>query len=425
MAEERGRVLVLVAAAERPGAVTRLEADGHETLVAADTDDATTLLRAEAPGAAIVDMRSDGAAEVLATRARLRPETLVVAIVPGPYDCVAALRAGADQVLPAPLDLDSLSLVMRRMAERHAVVRENAALRRELWSTRGFAAIAAESPAMRRAVELARAAAHGASPVLLAGERGVGKRTLARAVHAESSRAAAPYVALSCEQDEEVLAAALFGRGGGATGGALAEARDGTLLLDEVGALTARLQEALAAVLERPGTPPRLIASSSRDLRAAAAAGRFDRALLARLATAVVEVPPLRERREDVAPLARCFLRTLARDLRRRSFDLAPEALELLLEQPWPGNVAELRRVVEGGAMTAQGEVVTAADLGLTRGARAAGPVSLHDLERRHIAEVLAHTGGNVSQAARLLGIDRVTLYNKMRRYGIKRGEGR
>jgi DNA-binding NtrC family response regulator len=279
---------------------------------------------------------------------------------------------------------------------------------------------------MRRAVEQARAAAHGATPVLLAGERGAGKRTLARAIHAESARAAAPYVAISCEQDEEALATALFGRADGENGGgAVAEARDGTILLDEVGALSPRLQGSVAAVLERPGTPPRLIASSSRDLRAAAAAGRFDRALLGRLALAVVEVPPLRERREDVARMAACFLRTLARDLRRRGFELAPEALELLLEQPWPGNVAELRRVVEGGAMAAQGEVVTAADLGLTRGARPAGPVSLHDLERRHIAEVLAHTGGNVSQAARLLGIDRVTLYNKMRRYGIKRGEGR
>jgi DNA-binding NtrC family response regulator len=169
----------------------------------------------------------------------------------------------------------------------------------------------------------------------------------------------------------------------------------------------------------------RVIAATNRDLRKAVASGTFREDLFYRLDVITVTLPPLRERKEDIPLLVEHFLDRLTEQGKKR-LQVSHEAMAVLLAHDWPGNVRELRNVLERGAVVAQGEVLTPSDLGLAApsGEAPSGPSTLDEVEKRHIAGVLAHCAGNVSQAARLLGIDRVTLYNRMKRYGLtRRGE--
>jgi DNA-binding NtrC family response regulator len=173
----------------------------------------------------------------------------------------------------------------------------------------------------------------------------------------------------------------------------------------------------------------RIIAATNKDLRKAVAEGAFREDLFYRLNVIPVTLPPLRERKEDIPILVEHFLDRLEAELKRR-VEVSPEGMAALLAHDWPGNVRELRNVLERGAVVAKGDLIKPADLGLAPaparvpGTNAPGePATLEDVEKKHISEVLAHTGGNVSQAARLLNIDRVTLYNKIRKFGLRRGE--
>ncbi|HET9599322.1 MAG TPA: sigma 54-interacting transcriptional regulator [Anaeromyxobacteraceae bacterium] len=425
MFEDRARVALLVAdAAERARLAAHLSAAGHEVLLAQDGAELSTVLRTQSPDAGVVDLRAPGAGQAIALAAGLSPAVTVVAVVAAPGECLRALREGADAVLPTPIEPEALAILTRRIAERRELRRENERLRRALWAERGVGGLVGESRAMRRTLDFAWAAARADNHVLIVGEPGAGKDALARAIHAEGPRAAGPFEAVPCTAEEAMLRDVVLGAAG--RPGALAAAAGGTLVLREVDALPASLQAALAdrlaaAPVEGTPAPPRIIATTGRDLRAQAAEGRFRDDLLGRLGAVALRVPPLRERREDVPLLARAFLEVVSAELRRPVPRVAPEAMDALLGWPWPGNVHELRRAVERGALTAREGVIEAADLALGSPGTGATPLSLQDLERRHIAEVLAHTGGNVSHAARLLCIDRVTLYNKMRRYGIRK----
>jgi DNA-binding NtrC family response regulator len=251
-------------------------------------------------------------------------------------------------------------------------------------------------------------------------------------------------VAVSCAAlTETLLESELFGHEKGSFTGATArrkgkfEAADGgTLFLDEVGDIGPKLQLDLLRVLEerklhRVGgndeidVDVRIIAATNRDLRKAAVEGKFREDLFYRLNVIPILVPPLRQRREDVPLLVEHFTELLAVEMKKRVDGVSPDAMTALMAHDWPGNVRELRNVLERGAVVAQGPVIQLADLGLPSKAEAAPKpgtlASLEEVEKRHVAAVLAHTGGNVSQSARILGIDRVTLYNKMRKYGIRR----
>jgi DNA-binding NtrC family response regulator len=250
-------------------------------------------------------------------------------------------------------------------------------------------------------------------------------------------------VTVSCAAlTETLLESELFGHEKGAFTGAVSRrkgkfeaAHGGTLFLDEVGDISPKLQLDLLRVLEERkfhrvgGNDPievdvRVIAATNRDLKKAVADGSFREDLFYRLNVIPVTLPPLRERKEDIPLLVDHFLDRLEAEMKKR-VQVSPEAMAALLAHDWPGNVRELRNVLERGAVVAAGDVVKLADLGLPAPAgkapAAAGPATLEDVERRHIAEVLGHASGNVSQAARLLGIDRVTLYNKMKKYQLRR----
>jgi DNA-binding NtrC family response regulator len=432
-----------------------LRKDGYAVTAAPDGRNALDALRAEPFGVVLLDLKMPGmdGLAVLEEARRVRPEaTCVVMTAYATVDtAVAAMKLGAYDYLVKPFDPEELSVLVQRIVSQQALVRENEQLKRALKREYGFHDLVSKNAGMQRVFELARVAARSASTILILGESGSGKEVLARAIHEESPRSAGPFVAVSCAAlTETLLESELFGHEKGSFTGATArrkgkfeQAQGGTLFLDEVGDVSPKLQQDLLRVLEdrrfqRVGgndsieADARVVAATNRDLARAVASGAFREDLFYRLNVIPITLPPLRERREDVPPLAARFLERLSAELGRKVEGLAPDAMAALVAHPWPGNVRELRNVLERGAVVAKGPVIQLADLGLppaAPGAAAAAPApkgeppSLEDVEKKHVADVLAWSNGNVTQAARVLGIDRMTLYNKMKRWGLHRPE--
>ncbi len=425
-----------------------LEKDGYLVASASDGRSAVERMKGESWSVVLVDLKMPGmdGLQVLEEARKLQPGAAVIMMTAyATVDtAVAAMKLGAFDYLIKPFDPEELTLLMKKVVAQQSLIRENAALRRALRKENRFQDLVSKSPAMQRVFELALVAARSNSTILILGESGTGKEVVARAIHAESQRPDGPFVAVSCAAlTETLLESELFGHEKGAFTGAVARrkgklesADGGTLFLDEVGDVSPKLQLDLLRVLEerrfhRVGgnelieVDVRVIAATNRDLEKAVASGSFREDLYYRLNVIRVALPPLRERKEDIPLLVEHFLERLEAELKRQ-IRISPEAMAVLLAHSWPGNVRELRNVLERGAVVAQGGVVRPADLGLEpepareRGS-AASPLTLEEVERRHIAEVLGHASGNVSQAARLLGIDRVTLYNKMRKYRLTR----
>jgi len=431
-----------------------LEKDGYEVECAADGPAAVARLRARPWSILVCDLKMPGmdGLAVLEQAKKLQPDLAVVIMTAyATVDtAVAAMKLGAYDYLMKPFDPEELSLMMQKIVAQQSLVRENAVLRQALEQRYGFRDLYSKSPAMQAVFELARSAARSNSTILILGESGTGKEVLARAVHAESPRASGPFVDVSCAAlTESLLESELFGheKGSftGATGrrkGKFEVASGGTLFLDEVGDIGPKLQLDLLRVLEerrfhRIGgndsieVDVRIIAATNKDLKKAVAAGTFREDLFYRLDVIPITLPPLRDRKEDIPLLVDRFLERLAVELKKPLEGVSAPAMEALLAQPWRGNVRELRNVLERGAVVARTPVLQLEDLGLPPpgAAPAAAPgqpgggalPSLDEVEKKHIAAVLASTGGNVSASARVLGIDRVTLYNKMRKYALKR----
>jgi two-component system response regulator AtoC len=427
-----------------------LRKDGHDALAAPDGKAALEALRAEPWDVVLLDLKMPGmdGLQVLEEARRERPGSVFVVMTAyATVDtAVSAMKLGAYDYLVKPFDPEELSALVRRIASQRALVQENESLRRALKQEYGFHDLASKSAAMERVFELARAAARSSSTILVLGESGSGKEVLARAIHAESPRSAGPFVAVSCAAlTETLLESELFGHEKGAFTGAIARrkgkfelAQGGTLFLDEVGDVSPKLQLDLLRVLEERrfqrvgGTETlevdvRVVAATHRDLRRLAVERSFREDLYYRLNVIPITLPPLRERREDIPFLVQQFLDRFSKDLHRGLTGVSPEAMTALVAHPWPGNVRELRNVLERGAVVAQGNVIQLADLGLAEPDAApgpsGGPLSLEEVEKRHVEEVLRWAGGNVTHAARVLGIDRMTLYNKIKRYGLRRSD--
>lgn len=349
---------------------------------------------------------------------------------------VAAMRAGAEDFLVKGLSLDELAVRIERIADRRRLRRENAALKAELTATDRYAEMVGASPALARVRELAARVAPTDSTVLILGESGVGKELVARLIHRLSPRAAGPFAVVhAAALPETLLESELFGyeKGAftGATGrkpGRLEAAAGGTLFLDEIGEISPALQVKLLRFLQdrtfnRLGSSEgvtvdaRVVCATNSELTAAVREGSFREDLYYRLAVFPIEVPPLRERREDIPALAAHILTRLG--YRR---PLAGPVLKLLAEHDWPGNVRELENVLERALILAAGQEIGRQHIQLPEPVLAAGEQAggaLFEVERRMLEEALAKSGGNKSRAARLLGITRRMLYTKLARYGI------
>jgi len=321
--------------------------------------------------------------------------------------------------------------------ERQRLADENRALR-GVARREGFVG---ESPPIHEMLELVRRAAPTGVNVLLRGESGVGKERVAQLLHSFSERAAGPFVPLNCAAlPESLLESELFGiEEGVATGvqrrhGKIELADGGTLFLDEVGDLSLALQAKLLRVVqerefERLGGRERipvdihLVTATNRDLEAMVEQGDFRRDLYYRLRVVVVVVPPLRDRRSDIPLLARHFLEMYSERFNRPGLPLSREALAALMDHPFPGNVRELENAIQAAVALAPGDTISVDDLRLEIEDRHSttttpgGLVTLEEMERRHIEQVLSSVDGNRQQAARILGIDRTTLYRKMQRF--------
>jgi DNA-binding NtrC family response regulator len=431
-----------------------LEEDGHQVSSAPDGNVAIARLKAEPFAILLVDLKMPGpdGLEVLRAARTLQPEAAVIIMTAyATVDtAVQAMKIGAYDYLVKPFEPEELSLMVEKIVAQRELQAENQLLRASLKQQYRFRDLISKNPKMQSLFELSRVAAQSASTILVLGESGTGKELLARAIHAESPRADQPFIAVSCAAlTETLLESELFGHERGAFTGAERRvkgkfelAEGGTLFLDEIGDISPKLQLDLLRALEERrfyrigGSEPvsvdvRIIASTNRDLKKAVEEDRFREDLYYRLHVIVVTLPPLRERREDLPLLVDYILERLRAELGKPIAGLSGAALDLILAHDWPGNVRELRNVLERGAVVARGATIEADDLGLQPAAGAPGPgafvapapeaASLREVERRHIERVLAAEDWNITRAAHALGIDRVTLYAKIRKYDLKK----
>jgi two-component system response regulator AtoC len=425
-----------------------LEKDGYTIGTAGDGPSALQAMEAQPWSILLVDLKMPGmdGLEVLRRVKETHPEAAVVVMTAyATVDtAVNAMKLGAFDYIVKPFDPEEVSLMVEKIVAQQDLVRENVILRKALKKEYRFHDFVTKCPALLSTLELARTAARSPSTILILGESGSGKEVLARAVHAESARHDKPFIAVSCAAlTETLLESELFGYEKGAFTGAASRregkfeaARGGTLFLDEIGDISPKLQLDLLRVLEERrvtrvgGTESvpidvRIVAATNRDLAKGVEEGRFRQDLFYRLNVITITLPPLRDRREDIPLLVDTFLEQLGAEMKRDVEGVSAEAMALLLAHSWPGNVRELRNVLERAVVVSTGPVLQAGHLGLTLRAEEMPehPASLSEVERQHIASVLKETGGNVTQAARILDIDRVTLYSKIRKYGLKRAD--
>jgi len=395
----------------------------------------------------VTDIRMPGESglELCADIAGNRPDLPVILMTAfGDTRAVSAgLRAGASDFLAKPFSLSDLGAAVGRALERRQrATRVNRLADSVPGSERPVPGVVGSSTVMRTIAERVRQLANHQAPVLVTGETGTGKDIFARAIHALSDRRNQPFVALNCAAlPAEIIESELFGHASGAFTGAarnhpgvFRDAEGGTLFLDEIGAMPLGLQARLLRAIEQRAVRPvgtvgevatnvRIVAASNARLRDLADSGQFRSDLLFRLSTFELDLPSLRERGNDVLELAEYFLNNLAGAGSPRV--LGESAKLALLAYSWPGNVRELENSIRAAVAMSSSKTLEASDFPLRvrdsqkgRGNDAAR-VDLDALERTHIERVLRETGGNRSEAARQLGIDRVTLYRKMKRYEV------
>ncbi len=357
---------------------------------------------------------------------------------------VAAVRRGARDYVQKPWDNERLLQVLRTQLELGRALKRGARLEQEnrLLRREGLPEIVSESPAMRAVLDVVQRVAPSEANVLVTGEHGTGKELVARLVHALSPRANRPFLAVNAGGlSEGVFESELFGHAKGAFTGATGErtgrfelADGGTLFLDELANVPLAQQAKLLRVLqtgefERVGSSRtlhanvRLVSATNADLRAECGAGRFREDLLFRVNTVEIHLPPLRERREDVPALAALFLERYAKRYRKPLGGFSDPALQALLAHPWPGNVRELGHAIERAVLLARGTLLEPVDLGLRTAEDGAPPIeqlTLDEAERLLIQRALDRNGGNVSLAARSLGLSRSALYRRLERHGIR-----
>ncbi len=428
---------------------TDLRLRGHRTQWCQSAAAALSIVRDQDIDVVLTDVRMPGTSglQLCDELHRTRPDIPVVVMTAfGSLEtAVAAMRAGAYDFITKPVELDLLALTIDRAAERHQLGRQIKLLTEQQSPPRAFGELLGDSPAMHRIyAQLPRLADSDAS-VLVTGESGTGKELVARSIHDHSPRARHPYVAINCAaMSETLLESELFGHMRGAftdarqdRKGLFLEAEGGTLLLDEIGDMPAAMQVKLLRALEENRLRPvgsdrevpfnvRVIAATHRDLETAVEEERFRADLFYRINVIQLHLPPLRARGTDVLLLAKHFVERFASKAQRPIEGVDEAAAERLLAYSWPGNIRELRNVVERAVTLTRHNVLTVEDLPeKVRDHRSSTVyiggddptelVPMEEIERRYIAHVLKAVDNNQSQAAKILGVDRKTLYRKLK----------
>ncbi len=434
----------------REGLQKALELDGHNVYLAADGLEGWQTIENEEIDLVITDLRMpEMSGEELLRRVVESYPTVQVIILTGHgtiETAVQAMRDGAFDFLTKPVNLDRLSLLVKRALSARELVLQHRALQEELEKQKQFANVIAKSPQMTAIFDVVHQVAPTKASVLITGESGVGKELIADAVHRLSDRKDKPFVKVHCAAlSESLLESELFGHEKGAFTGAVGRKRGrfelahlGTIFLDEIGEINPNVQVKILRVLqekrfERVGgeetlqVDTRIISATNADLRKEIEAGRFREDLFYRLNVVNIEVPPLRERKEDIPLLVSAFIKEFARENNKNVEGIDPKARSVLYNYSWPGNIRELRNCIESATVMCKGNIIHVDDLPpsvvgdsdndyikISLGSK------LSDAEEEIIRSTLNANKGNKSKTAEILGIGRKTLHRKIVEYGIE-----
>ncbi len=427
-----------------------LSKNGYHVSVCGEGTEALALLEREPMDLVVTDVRMPGLGGMEALRAikELNPEIVVIIMTAfGSIDqAVQAVKEGAYDYINKPFKIDEMLLTIEKALEERRLRREVSTLRQELRTRYRFDNLIGKSRAMQDVFSLIEQVANSRSTVMVYGKSGTGKELAAKAIHYNSPRATKAFVAVNCAAiPSELLESELFGHEKGSFTGAIATkvgkfelATGGTLFLDEVGSMRLDLQaKILRALQEREvervgGTRTikidvRVIAATNRELKKAVDEGTFREDLYYRLNVVPVTLPDLKDRQEDIPLLANHFVQKFSQESNPNVREISKEAMTVLLSYSWPGNVRELENVIERAVTLGRGPAIQPGDLpphlvgGTDPLERALlKEATLEDLEREYIGLILRRTKGHQIRAASILGIDRRTLYRKIRRYGIR-----
>lgn len=425
--------------------------DGFETVVASDRESAIAQLRRHEPPVVTMDLGLPPAPDDVTEGFQLLSEILVLApstkviVLTGQHDRENAVRAvgmGAYDFFGKPFEPELLALTIDRAFRLYDLQAENARLQEV--QAGALAGLLTRAPAMQKVCRTIERVSSASVTVTLLGESGTGKEVLARGLHSMSPRAKERFVAINCAAiPDNLLESELFGYEKGAftgaakqTPGKIETAHKGTLFLDEIGDLPMPLQAKLLRflqerVIERIGgrqeipVDVRVVCATHRDLKAQIQAGLFREDLYYRLAEIVVEIPPLRERLGDSVLLGQAFAQRFSKEHGRSALSLSEDARAAIEAHSWPGNVRELENCLKRAVIMADGNRITAEDLGLSTVEEDVEHLNLRhvrdEAERRAVVRVLARTGGNIAKAADILGVSRPSLYDLMSRFGLKK----
>ena len=423
-----------------------LEEENYFAQAVEDGPQAIKAVRGENWDIVLLDLRMPGmdGQEVLKQVKEIAPQTVVImmtayASIPG---AVQAMKEGAYDYIVKPLDVDQLTLMLKRIVEHQQLITENILLRKRLTEQYEFEDIIGRSEPMQEVFSMIKAVTDTNATVLITGETGTGKELVARAIHSNSSQRYGPFVATSCGAlPETLLESELFGYEKGAFTGAdrakkgrFELANGGTLFLDEVGDISMKTQIKLLRVLQEKsfsrlgGTGQikvdvRLISATNRDLVAAIEEGSFRSDLYYRLNVVSIQLPPLRERKDDVPLLAVHFINKYNVEFNKKFDRVDRKAMDFMMDYHWPGNVRELENVIERALVIDQGPEVQVKHLPFcnVESPLTEEPQSLQEVEKIHIEKMLQRNDWNIAKTARLLNIDRSTLHKKIKKFGLEK----
>ncbi len=418
-----------------------LDGVGYKVDIAESADKALRIIKQKKTKIMIADLIMPGMNGIeLMKKAREIVPTISTVIITAHgtiQTAITAIREGAYDYVEKPFCPEKVELLIKNLVEHQDLIEENISLRQKIEDRFHFEGIIAKSPKMLKIIELIKTVAPANATILIIGKTGTGKEVIARAIHHQSPRRNRPFIATSCAAlPESLLESELFGHEKGSFTGAVErkkgkfEAGDkGTLFLDEIGEINANTQVHLLRALEEKkitrvggneeiNVDIRIIAATNRNLKASINQGKFREDLYYRLNVVTIDLPPLKDRMEDILPLAEHFLKKYAEENNKRIKSFSDDVVKFMLNYSWPGNVRELENMIERGVILTKNTAITLDEL--PQDIIHPTPVEGKTVEavtRNHIINVLEETKGNITKAANILGIRRMTLYNKLKKY--------